>query len=878
MNDTSRRHLGSTELRALFLDYFGRQGHTPVASSSLVPGNDPTLLFTNAGMVQFKDVFLGNETRPYKRAVSSQRCVRAGGKHNDLENVGYTARHHTFFEMLGNFSFGDYFKRDAIRFAWEFVTGELGIPKDRLWVTVFETDDEAYEIWANEAGVPRERITRMGAKSNFWAMGDTGPCGPCTEIFYDHGPEIPGGPPGSPGEDGDRYVEIWNLVFMQYDRAADGTLTPLPKPSVDTGMGLERIAAVMQGVHSNYDIDLFRGLIAAAARATGATDLGSPSLRVIADHIRACSFLIVDGVLPSNEGRGYVLRRIIRRAIRHGYQLGQTGPFFHGLVDALVEQMGAAYPELVKGAEHVRRVLAQEEARFAETLAAGMTMLDVAIAALGAGGDRTIPGETVFKLYDTYGFPVDLTADVARERGVAIDEAGFEVAMQAQRDRARAASRFGVDLRDAVQLDHRTAFLGYDRLAAEGRVLALVGPDGTLVGELAAGAAGRVVLDQTPFYAESGGQAGDRGRLEAPDAEFAVDDTQKMRDAHAHVGRVTRGTLRVGDRVTATVADARRAATARNHSATHLLHEALRQVLGEHVQQKGSLVEAERLRFDFSHFVQVTPAEIARIEAIVNAQILANVEARTRVMAYDAAVAAGAVALFGEKYGDTVRVLNFGDFSTELCGGTHVGRTGDIGVFKIVSEGGVAAGVRRIEAVTGEGALGYLNAGEAVLRELGGLVRGGRDEVVEKVGALLERARRLEREVDALKARLASGEGADLAAGAVEIGGARVVAARLDGLDAKALRAAVDQLKDKLGSAVIVLGGADADGKVTLVAGVTADLTGRLKAGEVVAAAAAKVGGKGGGRPDFAQAGGADAAGLPAALALVPEWVRAKLT
>jgi alanyl-tRNA synthetase len=877
MNDTLRRTLGSTELRRLFLDYFERQGHTTVASSSLVPGNDPTLLFTNAGMVQFKDLFLGREQRGYRRAASSQRCVRAGGKHNDLENVGYTARHHTFFEMLGNFSFGDYFKRDAIRYAWEFITGELRIPKERLWVTVFETDDEAFELWRDVAGVPVERITRMGAKSNFWAMGDTGPCGPCTEIFYDHGAEIAGGPPGSPDEDGDRYVEIWNLVFMQYERSQDGTLTPLPKPSVDTGMGLERISAVMQGVHSNYQIDLFQSLIRAAASATGASDMSSPSLRVIADHIRACSFLIVDGVLPSNEGRGYVLRRIIRRAIRHGYQLGQTGPFFHTLVGALVAEMGAAYPELVKGADHVGRVLAQEEARFAETIATGMTMLESAIAALPAGATRTIPGDTVFKLYDTYGFPVDLTADVARERGVAVDEAGFETAMQAQRERARAASRFGVELRDAVQLEHRTAFLGYDHLAASARVVAIVAEDGTLVPSLAEGARGRVVLDATPFYAESGGQAGDAGELVAAGSTFEVEDTQKMRDAYAHLGRVSKGTIGVGDAVEARVAIERRAATARNHSATHLLHEALRRVLGTHVQQKGSLVEADRLRFDFSHYQGVTPTEIAAIEALVNGEILANREARTRVMAYDDAVASGAVALFGEKYGDAVRVLNFGEFSTELCGGTHVGRTGDIGLMKILSEGGIAAGVRRIEAVTGGGALSYLNAGEALLREVGALLRSGRDEVVDKVTALGERARRLEREVDALKARLASAEGADLAAGAIAIGGAKVVAARMDGLDAKALRAVVDQLKDKLGSAVIVLGGVGDDGKVTLVAGVTADLTARVKAGDVVGAAAARIGGKGGGRPEFAQAGGSDAAGLPDALATVPEFVRGKL-
>ncbi|MBS0393482.1 MAG: alanine--tRNA ligase [Proteobacteria bacterium] len=876
MHDTSRRVPSSAELRSRFLDYFRRHGHAVVASSPLVPGNDPTLLFTNAGMVQFKDVFLGKDQRPYRRAVTSQRCVRAGGKHNDLENVGYTARHHTFFEMLGNFSFGDYFKRDAIRFAWEFVTGELGIDRDRLWVTVYETDDEAFDLWVKEAGVAPERIARMGAKSNFWAMGDTGPCGPCTEIFYDHGPAIPGGPPGSPDEDGDRFVEIWNLVFMQYERAADGTLTPLPKPSVDTGMGLERVAAVMQGVHSNYDIDLFRDLIAAAARVTGATDLGSPSLRVIADHIRACTFLIVDGVLPSNEGRGYVLRRIIRRAIRHGYKLGQTRPFFHELVEALVRAMGAAYPELVAGAEHARRVLAQEEARFAETLASGMTMLEAAIAALPDGG-RTLPGETVFKLYDTYGFPVDLTADIARERGLGVDEAGFEAAMQAQRERARAASRFGVDLRESVQLAERTEFDGYQSLAGRGRVVALLDESGASVAELAQGARGRVVLDRTPFYAEGGGQVGDTGTLAGEGGDFEVEDTQKLRDAHAHAGLVTRGRLAVGDHLEARVATEKRAATARHHSATHLLHAALRRVLGAHVQQKGSLVEPERLRFDFSHFAPVTADELARIERLVNAEVLGNVAADVRVLPYDEAVAAGAMALFGEKYGDTVRVLRFGDFSTELCGGTHVARTGDIGPVKIVAEGGVAAGVRRIEAVAGEAALAYLGLGEHLLREVAGLVRGSREDVLDKVTALAERARRLEREVDSLKARLASGQGRDLAAGAVQVGPARVVAARVDGLDAKALRAAVDQLKDKLGSAVIVLGTADADGKVTLVAGVTADLTARVKAGEVVAAAAAKVGGRGGGRPDFAQAGGTDVGGLDAALGLVPALVGERL-
>ena len=875
MNDQAPRFVGSTELRRRFLDYFQRNGHAVVASSSLVPGDDPTLLFTNAGMVQFKDVFLGNDQRAYKRAATSQRCVRAGGKHNDLENVGYTARHHTFFEMLGNFSFGDYFKRDAIRFAWQFVTGELGLPKERLWVTVFETDDEAFSLWESEAGVPPDRIKRLGAASNFWAMGDTGPCGPCSEIFYDHGPGIPGGPPGSPDEDGDRYVEIWNLVFMQYQRSADGVLTPLPKPSVDTGMGLERISAVMQGVHSNYDIDLFKGIIAAAARETGAEDLGSPSLKVIADHIRACSFLIVDGVVPANEGRGYVLRRIIRRAIRHGYKLGQTAPFFHKLVAALVAEMGAAYPELAAGAANASRVLLQEETRFAETLSAGMAMLEAAIAGLGTA--RTIPGDAVFKLYDTYGFPLDLTADIARERGLGVDEAGFEAAMTAQRERGRAASRFGVELRESVQLDERTEFTGYAGLSGEGTVVALIDAKGASVEVLTQGARGRVVLDHTPFYAESGGQVGDTGTLAGPGAAFEVEGTQKLRDAHAHSGLVTEGEIRLGARLNAVVAAQKRAATARNHSATHLLHAALRKLLGKHVQQKGSLVEPERLRFDFSHAAPVTSGEIERIEALVNAEILANREAMTRTMAYDAAVASGAVALFGEKYGDSVRVLSLGEFSTELCGGTHVKRTGDIGLFKIVAEGGVAAGIRRIEAVTGEGALAYLNLGEHYLAEIGRLVRGGREEAVAKVTALIERSRRLEKELESVKARLATGKGVDIAAGAVDIGGAKLVAARLDGTDAKALRAAVDQLKSKLGSAIIVLGSADSDGKVTLVAGVTEDLTARIKAGELVSAAAAQVGGKGGGRADFAQAGGSDASQLDAALALIAPLVAKRL-
>jgi alanyl-tRNA synthetase len=724
------------------------------------------------------------------------------------------------------------------------------------------------------------RITRLGAKSNFWAMGDTGPCGPCTEIFYDHGPHIAGGPPGSPDEDGDRYVEIWNLVFMQFDRAPDGTMTPLPKPSVDTGAGLERMAAVMQGVHSNYDIDLFRGLIDAAARATGAKDLSSPSLRVIADHIRACSFLIVDGVLPSNEGRGYVLRRIARRAIRHGYKLGQTKPFFHSLVPALVAAMGEAYPELAKAAAHVERVLKQEEERFAETLASGMALLEDAIAKLvpGADGRKVIPGDAVFKLYDTYGFPVDLTNDIARERDLGIDEAGFEAAMDAQRQRSQAASKFAVNLRETVQLDHRTTFKGYESLAETGTVVALIDDQGASVQELAEGARGRVILDHTPFYAESGGQVGDTGRLQAERGEFAVEDTQKLREAFAHMGTLARGRIRVGDRVHAIVDTEARAATARNHSATHLLHAALRQVLGQHVTQKGSLVEPQRLRFDFSHFQAVTPDELAQIERLVNAEIRANREGRTRLMNYDAAVAAGAMALFGEKYGDEVRVLSFGEFSTELCGGTHVGRTGDIGLFKIVAEGGVAAGVRRIEGVTGQGALDYVNDTERRLRDVAALVRGSRDDASDKVQALLDRARKLEREIDALKAKLASGTGTDLAAQAVALGGAaKLLAARLDGADAKALRTAVDQLKEKFGSAVIVLGAADADGKVALVAGVTPDLVGKVKAGEIVGAVAAQVGGRGGGRPDFAQAGGTDVSKLDAALASVEALVRAKL-
>jgi alanyl-tRNA synthetase len=862
--------MSSAELRAAFLDFFRSHGHTVVSSSSLVPGNDPTLLFTNAGMVQFKDVFLGKETRGYNRAVSSQRCVRAGGKHNDLENVGYTSRHHTFFEMLGNFSFGDYFKREAIRYAWEFITVRLGIPAERLWVTVYEEDDGAADIWLNEIGADPARFTRMGMKSNFWAMGDTGPCGPCSEIFYDHGPGIEGGPPGSPDEDGDRYVEIWNLVFMQYDRSSDGTMTPLPKPSVDTGMGLERMAAVMQGVHSNYDIDLFRALVAAAAEHTGTTDLASSSLRVIADHIRASAFLIADGVLPSNEGRGYVLRRIVRRAIRHGFMLGQRAPFFHKLVATLESAMGEAYPELGTQRAHIERVLEQEELRFAETLAQGMALLDGAIGKLSGG---QIPGETVFRLYDTFGFPVDLTNDIARERGLTIDEAGFEAAMDEQRARARAASKFGVDLRAGVSVEGQTSFTGYDAEQSQGRVVQLL--RGTeRVEVLGAGEDGQVVLDATPFYAESGGQVGDRGVLVAGAARFVVADTQKLGKAHLHVGRLEAGTLRVGDAVEAVVDHALRQATRLNHSATHLLHAALRKVLGTHVTQKGSLVASDRLRFDFSHYSAVSPAELAEIERRVNAEIRANSAAETRLMNFDEAVAAGAMALFGEKYDDEVRVLSIGGFSTELCGGTHVARAGDIGLFKIVSEGGVAAGVRRIEAVTGEAAFDHVAETEHRLRDVAGLVRGSREDVEDKVRQLIERARKLEKEVAQLKDRLASGRGKDLADEAQTVGGLRVVATSVEGADAAALRNAVDQLKGKLGSAVIVLGSAGPDGKVTLIAGVTADATAKVKAGDLVNFVAQQVGGKGGGRPDLAQAGGTDPERLAGALASVTDWVR----
>jgi alanyl-tRNA synthetase len=863
----------SSEVRASFLEFFRKNGHTVVPSSSLIPGNDPTLLFTNAGMVQFKDVFLGKESRDYSRAASAQRCVRAGGKHNDLENVGYTARHHTFFEMLGNFSFGDYFKREAIHYAWNFVTGTLGIPKDRLWVTVYREDEEAARVWTQEIGIDPTRCTRLGEGPNFWAMGDTGPCGPCSEIFYDHGPEIPGGPPGSPNEDGDRFVEIWNLVFMQYDRSADGVLTPLPKPSVDTGMGLERTAAVMQGVHSNYDIDLFKSLIRAAAELTGTQDLESSSLRVIADHIRACTFLIIDGVVPSNEGRGYVLRRIIRRAIRHGYKLGQAKPFFHQLVAALVGEMGSYYGELIAGAARATTVLLQEEIRFAETLATGMVLLNAETAKLTSS---VIPGDTVFRLYDTYGFPLDLTADVARERGLTIDQAGFDAAMAAQRALAQAASKFGAELRDRVKLPGDTEFLGYDHLSTSGRVTALAF-DGALVDVMRAGQEGQVVLDHTPFYAESGGQIGDSGLLLAATARFAVRDTQKMGAAYAHIGVLESGELRIGDVVEAQVNEERRAAIVLNHTATHLLHAALRQVLGRHVQQKGSLVAADRLRFDFSHTQGVLPEELQRVEEIVNREIRRNAPAETRVMALDEAVAAGAMSLFGEKYANDVRVLSLGDFSMELCGGTHVKRTGDIGLFKIIGETGVAAGVRRIEAVTGQAAYQWVVRTDLVLRDVAGLLRGSREDVDEKVRELVERSRRLEKEVQQLKSKLASGQGGDLSTQAKDVGGIKVLAVQIDGADAKSLREAVDRLKSKLGSAVVVLASVQ-DGKVTLVAGVSADLVDRVKAGDIVGAVAHEVGGRGGGRPDFAQAGGTQPERLGAALAGVESLVLNRLS
>ena len=868
------RVMTSAELRQKFLDFFASKGHEIVPTSSLVPGNDPTLLFTNAGMVQFKDVFLGLDPRPYSRATTSQRCVRAGGKHNDLENVGYTARHHTFFEMLGNFSFGDYFKEDAIKYAWEFLTEVLKLPKAKLWVTVYAEDDEAYNIWTQQMGIPSDRITRIGdnkgaryASDNFWQMGDTGPCGPCTEIFYDHGEHIWGGPPGTPEEDGDRYIEIWNLVFMQYERTKDGEMRKLPKPSVDTGMGMERLAAVMQGVHSNYEIDLFQTLLKTAASLAPNVDLNSPSLKVIADHIRSCSFLIVDGVLPSNEGRGYVLRRIIRRAIRHGYKLGMASPFFYKMVQPLVDEMGKAYPELAKAQAAVEQALEKEERRFAETLEQGMKILEEAIGNLSSD---TIDGETVFKLYDTYGFPVDLTGDIARERNLKLDEAGFEVAMEAQRERARAAGKFGADYTAKLEVTGATAFHGYAQLTDTANISALF-KQGVAVSELEAGDEGQIVLNQTPFYAESGGQVGDTGTLRSATGVFQVTDTRKQGTTFIHVGKLESGSLSVGASITAEVDAERRQAIILNHSATHLMHAALRQVLGEHVEQKGSLVTPERLRFDFSQPEPVTAEQIAAVEAIVNHEIRANAAASAQIMAMEDAKKAGAMALFGEKYGDEVRVMKIG-FSTELCGGCHVERTGDIGLFKIVSEGGVAAGVRRIEAVTGANALAWLNETAGRLDNIARLLKANTADVADKLDALLQKNRALEKELEQLKGKMASQAGSSLVDQAVDVGGVRVLAANLEGADPKSLRDTVDQLKNKLGKAVVILA-AVADGKVSLVAGVTKDETAKLKAGEVLGFVAAQIGGKGGGRPDMAQGGGTDVAALPAALASVQRWV-----
>ncbi|MGA0934514.1 MAG: alanine--tRNA ligase [Pseudohongiellaceae bacterium] len=867
----------SAEIRQAFLDYFAEQGHEVVSSSSLVPGNDPTLLFTNAGMVQFKDVFLGQDKRSYKRATTSQRCVRAGGKHNDLENVGYTARHHTFFEMLGNFSFGDYFKREAINFAWTFLTENLGLPKDRLWVTVFEDDDEAADIWLKEIGVPAERFTRMGEKDNFWAMGDTGPCGPCSEIFYDHGDEVPGGPPGSPDEDGDRYIEIWNLVFMQFNRSADGTMTPLPKPSVDTGMGLERIAAVMQHVHSNYEIDLFQHIITSVAERTGATDRTNASLNVIADHIRSCAFLVLDGVIPANEGRGYVLRRIIRRAIRHGHKLGVSEPFFHKLVAPLCDVMGEAYPDLVTEKDRVIETLLAEEKQFARTLDNGMVILEKAIGDLAGS---TIPGATVFKLYDTYGFPVDLTADIARERGLTLNMDEFDAEMAKQKTQARSASQFESTEALDIRLENGTRFTGYDTLNGQASVVALY-RDGKAVDALNEGEKGIVLIDATPFYGESGGQVGDCGTLTAGGASFNVRDTQKQGDQFLHIGNVDTGSLSVGDAVGCRVDNSQRQPTVLNHSATHLMHAALRQVLGSHVMQKGSLVNPKYLRFDFSHNKPVTEDELREIEIIVNRQIQDNVEVTKEVMAMDAAKQKGAMALFGEKYGSEVRVVTMGrgtpgdesaDFSIELCGGTHVNRTGDIGLFKILAETGIAAGVRRIEAVTGQAAVTLVQEQEARLRQVAGTVKSGMDKVVDRVEQLTSTNRQLEKELAQLKAKLASSAGTDLASQAEEINGIKVLAAIVEGVDSKALRDTTDQLKNKLGSAIVVLGTA-ADGKVSLVAGVTKDLTGRVKAGEIVNEAAKIVGGKGGGRPDMAMAGGNTPESLPEAISQVKQYL-----
>ncbi|CAM2178044.1 MULTISPECIES: alanine--tRNA ligase [Burkholderia cepacia complex] len=872
----------AAEIREKFLKFFESKGHTIVRSSSLVPGNDPTLMFTNSGMVQFKDVFLGTDPRPYSRATTAQRSVRAGGKHNDLENVGYTARHHTFFEMLGNFSFGDYFKHDAIKFAWELLTTVYQLPKDKLWVTVYQEDDEAYDIWAKEVGVPTERIIRIGdnkgaryASDNFWTMGDTGPCGPCTEIFYDHGPDVWGGPPGSPEEDGDRYIEIWNLVFMQFNRDAQGNMTRLPKQSVDTGMGLERLAAVLQHVHSNYEIDLFQNLIKAAARVTEISDLTNNSLKVIADHIRACSFLIVDGVIPGNEGRGYVLRRIVRRAIRHGYKLGRKGAFFHKLVADLVAEMGTAYPELKEAEQRVTDVLRQEEERFFETIEHGMSILEAALAEVEAKGGKVLDGELAFKLHDTYGFPLDLTADVCRERGMTVDEPAFDDAMARQREQARAAGKFkatqGLEYSGA-----KTTFHGYEEIAFDDAKVVALYVDGSAVNEVKAGQDAVVVLDHTPFYAESGGQVGDQGVLANAATRFAVADTLKVQaDVIGHHGTLEQGTLKVGDVLRAEIDAHRRARTQRNHSATHLMHKALREVLGAHVQQKGSLVDADKTRFDFAHNAPMTDDEIRRVEQIVNNEILANAPGIVRVMPYDEAVKGGAMALFGEKYGDEVRVLDLG-FSRELCGGTHVHRTGDIGLFKIVVEGGVAAGIRRVEAITGDNAVRYVQELDARVNEAAAALKAQPSELTQRIAQVQEQVKSLEKELGALKSKLASSQGDELAQQAVEIGGVYVLAATLDGADAKTLRETVDKLKDKLKSAAIVLAAVEG-GKVSLIAGVTPDASKKVKAGELVNFVAQQVGGKGGGRPDMAQAGGTEPANLPGALAGVKGWVEERL-
>ncbi len=868
--------LSTAELRNAFFSYFASNHHQQVSSSSLVPSDDPTLLFTNAGMNQFKDVFLGKEKRSYNRAVSSQRCVRAGGKHNDLENVGYTARHHTFFEMLGNFSFGDYFKKDAIHYAWEFLTQVLKLPTEKLLVTVYADDDEAFDIWKNEIGLPAEKIIRIGdnkggryQSDNFWAMGDTGPCGPCTEIFYDHGEHIWGGPPGSPEEDGDRFIEIWNVVFMQFNRSANGDMAPLPKPSVDTGMGLERIAAILQGVHSNYEIDLFQNLIKAAAKVVGTSDLSAQSLRVIADHIRSCSFMIVDGIIPSNEGRGYVLRRIVRRAIRHGNKLGQKGVFFHKLVDALNEEMGEAYPELIKLKDRIASILLKEEEQFAKTLDQGMKILEEAIA--GLKGAKTLPGETVFKLYDTYGFPADLTADVARENELEIDEAGFEKAMEAQRNLARSASNFTMDMSGSVSLDSVTEFTGYDKLSDRCEVEAII-VDGNAVESIEAGQSAVLVLKSTPFYGESGGQVGDQGWLRG-DGAFKVSNTTKQAKAHLHHGELREGTLKVGAILTGEVDRTMRMATTLNHSATHLMHEALRRVLGDHVTQKGSLVNADRLRFDFSHFEGVTATEIEQIEDMVNEQIRLNRSVDTDIMDIESAKEKGAMALFGEKYDSEVRVLTMGeDYSIELCGGTHVSRTGDIGLFKIVSESGTAAGVRRIEAVTGKVAIDTVRHTDAILENVAGLLKGNKENVLDKVTTLNEQTRALQKELDVLKGKMAALAGADLASQAVDIAGGKLLVAQVEVSDPKELRDLLDELKSKLESAVILLAAVN-DEKVSLIAGVTKELTKQVKAGDLIKAVAPLVDGKGGGRPDMAQAGGTKPSGVSAVLTFVPEWV-----